>query len=429
MTADLANRPTLTRRLFLRAGLASISGYYLLPMIRPLNVQAETKLKLRGEADYCIFVFLQGGASQLDTFDLKEGRWTPPDYDIRTIKPGIVLPYGLFPRLSEQIDHFAIARCVEAWESSHPRGVYYMQAGHPFSPARKQEIPSIGAVVAYEFLARRQSSDFLPPVGAMNVPTDALVKEGCLPNEASPLALDMRQESSFLVSQKEKSVFDRRWQLLQRLGGGAENTPGDSGFKLHGQWANYYNGAFNLMSSPRISQILTTVEEEEHKRYGSSALGDACLVARNLLKANAGTRYIAISHNSWDLHNNMFDRNAKVNHYTNCKELDSALSALVTDLSNNKTAEGKSLLDRTFIVSTGEFGRTGGDLTVNKGRDHNRMAQTVLFAGAGVKGGRTFGVTDENGVKVVKAEWNKKRSIYTEDIFATIYSQLGAKLT
>jgi uncharacterized protein (DUF1501 family) len=143
------------------------------------------------------------------------------------------------------------------------------------------------------------------------------------------------------------------------------------------------------------------------------------------LKANAGTRYIAISHNSWDLHNNMFDRNAKINHYTNCKELDSALSALVTDLSNSKTAEGKSLLDRTFIVSTGEFGRTGGDLTVNKGRDHNRMAQSVLFAGGGVKGGRTFGVTDENGIKVVKAEWNKKRSIYTEDIFATIYSQLG----
>src|SRR2546428_4830555 len=107
MRTDLTEKPTLSRRLFLRTGLASISGFYLLPMMRPFNVNAETKVKLRGEAEYCIFIFLNGGASQLDTFDLKEGRWTPSDYDIRTIKPGIVLPYGLFPKISEQIQHLA----------------------------------------------------------------------------------------------------------------------------------------------------------------------------------------------------------------------------------------------------------------------------------------------------------------------------------
>jgi hypothetical protein len=423
MSTYLTEKPTLSRRLFLRSGLASISGFYLLPMIRPFNVKAETKVKLRGEAEYCIFVFLSGGASQLDTFDLKEGHWTPSDYDIRTIKPGIVLPYGLFPKLSDQIEHFAIVRSVEAWESSHPRGVYYMQVGHPFSPARQKEVPSIGAVVAYEFLHRKRAGDFLPPFVAMNFGAGSLMKEGCLPNEASPLALDLRQESPFVISQKEKSIFERRWQLLQHLGGGVSGSS-----KLYEDWTTYYNGAFNLMSSPLISKILT-LEEEEHKRYGGSALGDACLVARNLLQTNAGTRYIAISHNGWDLHANMFDRNAKVNHYSLCKELDSALSSLVTDLAKIKSADGKSLLQKTFIVSTGEFGRTGGELTVNKGRDHNRMAQTVLFAGAGVHGGRAFGVTDEKGIKIVEPEWNKKRSIYTEDIVATIYSQLGIDWT
>src|SRR5262245_18786842 len=108
MNAAPTNKPTLTRRFFLRTSLASLSGYYLLPLARPLNVRAETKLKLRGETDHCIFVFLSGGASQLDTFDLKEGRWTPPDFDIRTIKPGIVLPFGQFPNLSQQVDRFAI---------------------------------------------------------------------------------------------------------------------------------------------------------------------------------------------------------------------------------------------------------------------------------------------------------------------------------
>lgn len=87
--------------------------------------------------------------------------------------------------------------------------------------------------------------------------------------------------------------------------------------------------------------------------------------------------YIAISHNGWDLHANMFDRNSKVNHYTLCKELDNALTALITDLRNNKSAGGKTLLDKTFIVFTGEFGRTGGDLTVNKGRDHNRQINVI----------------------------------------------------
>ncbi len=423
MNLYLTDKPTLSRRVFLRTGLATVAGYYLLPMTRPLNVRAETKMQLRGEAEYAIFLFLSGGASQLDTFDLKEGRWTPPEYDIRTIKPGVVLPYGLFPRLSDQIEHFAIARCVEAWESSHPRGVYYMQAGHPFSPARQKEVPSVGAVAAYEFLNRRKSSDFLPPFVAMNFGAGALVKEGCLPGEASPLALDMRQESPFVVSQKEKSAFERRWQLLQKLGGGL-GIGSSTESRLYHEWANYYSGAYNLMSSPRVSQILT-LEEEEHKRYGSSPLGDACIVARNLLQTGAGTRYIVISHNGWDLHANMFDRSAKVNHYTLCKELDNAISSLVVDLTRHKLSDGRSLLERTFIVCTGEFGRTGGELTVNKGRDHNRMAQTVLFAGAGVQGGRTFGVTDENGVKVIRPEWHKKRSIYTEDIFATIYSQLG----
>jgi hypothetical protein len=77
----------------------------------------------------------------------------------------------------------------------------------------------------------------------------------------------------------------------------------------------------------------------------------------------------------------------------------------------------------------GEFGRTGGDLTVNKGRDHNRSAFTASFAGAGVKGGRAFGVTDANGVNVLKSEWEEKRSIYPEDVIVTIYSLLGIDWT
>lgn len=422
MALRLTDKPELTRRLFFQSGLASASGYWLAPMLAPRNVKAESKVALRGAADACIFIFLRGGASHLDTFDLKEGKWTPPDFDVRKVKGGLTMPYGLFPRISEQLDDLVIARSVEAWDAAHPRAVYYMQVGHSFSPAREKDLPSVGAVVAHEFFKKRKPTDFLPPFVAMNFEPGFLVKNGCLPQNASPLAIASGRDLPFIL--KEKETFERRWKMLREL---CDGQPGEAS-RVAEEWASYYESAFRVMSSPATADILK-VDPEDHKRYGASALGDGCIVARNLLRANAGTRYVAISHNGWDLHSNIYDRTAKNNHYTLCKDLDTALPTLINDLKQFRRDDGTSLFDRTFIVSTGEFGRTGGDLTVNKGRDHNRMAQSVLFAGAGIKGGRAFGQTDENGVQVTKPEWNKKRSIYTEDIMATIYSQLGIDWT
>ncbi len=423
MEPIITNKPTLTRRMVLRGGLASAAGYFLAPMVAPLNVRADAPVKLRGGADACIFLFLRGGASQLDTFDLKEGRWTPPEFDVRKMR-GMNWAQGLFPRIGAQLDDIAIARSVETWESSHPRGVYYMQVGHPFSPARQKEMPSVGAVVAYEFLSRRKPLDFLPPFVAMNFDSSELVRGGCLPDQTNPLLIGAGGDLPFVVDDKEKTTFNRRWKMLEELRG----TPGAGGSKTAEEWKNYYDSAFQMMSSPRIPEVLK-ITPEDHQRYGASKVGDGCILARNLLQANAGTRYITIAHQNWDLHSNMFDKSAKVNHFSLCSELDHALPALLEDLKQSKTEDGRSLFERTFVVCGGEFGRTGGDLTVNKGRDHNRQAQTMLFAGAGVKGGQVFGQTDDQGVKVIKPEWNKPRSIYTEDVLATIYSQLGIDWT
>ena len=88
--------PRLTRRSFLRVGPVGLSCYFLAPMMRPQNVRAAQPLKLRGTAENCIFLFLNGGASQIDTFYFKEGRWSPPDFDLRTMKGGLLkLPFGL----------------------------------------------------------------------------------------------------------------------------------------------------------------------------------------------------------------------------------------------------------------------------------------------------------------------------------------------
>src|SRR6185437_7592858 len=95
--------------------------------------------------------------------------------------------------------------------------------------------------------------------------------------------------------------------------------------------------------------------------------------------AEAGTRYVFISHAGWDFHASIYEKTKKSNHYTICHELDAAFAGLLTDLARMKTKRGEPLLDKTLIVCMGEFGRTVGDLTVNKGRDHHRFASTSIF--------------------------------------------------
>lgn len=158
--------PKLTRREFFRVGATTFVGYSLLPMVKPLQIQASEKIQPRGSAEFCIFLFLMGGPPQLDTFDVKEGKWTPSDFDIRTITPEIKIPVAIFPRLSEKerLNHLLLARSVEAWESAHERGQYYIQAGRAFSGARAKEIPSVGSVVAYEFDSRRSLTTSCRPL-------------------------------------------------------------------------------------------------------------------------------------------------------------------------------------------------------------------------------------------------------------------------
>lgn len=422
---ELSAFPQLTRRELLRIGRVGVSCFYLMPILRPFNVRASSKPALRGTAEYCIFLFLNGGPSQIDTFDFKEGRWTPPDFDVRTIKGGpLKLPVGLFPRLAQCTEDLAIVRSVEAWEAGHSRAQFYLQVAHPISPARRNEMPSIGAVIAYEMQARRKSSDFLPPFVSMNYGTgggSGIIGAGCLTPEMNPLTLDTKGDLNFVVTEPERRRFDHRWELLQNLEAQAD-VAGIGKARPIEEYESHYHGARSMMLAKGIGDILS-IQEEDRKRYGGSALGDACILARNFITAKAGTRYVFISHGGWDLHANIYDKSKPSNHYTLCSELDGAFDALLNDLKR------LHLLEKTLIVCMGEFGRTVGDVTVNRGRDHHRFASTSLFAGGGVKGGRIIGATDETGAKVVDPGWGKKRSIYTEDIAASMYSALGIDWT
>jgi len=416
--------PRLTRRDFVRVGAVSVGGYYLLPITKAASsINAKEATHPRGSADVCIMLFLRGGPSQLDTFDVKEGHWTPDDLDIRTVTPGVRMPFGLLPKLSKRLNKITIVRSMEAWEAEHSRGVYYMQAGRILSPARTQEIPSVGSVIAYEALQQRSDSDYLPPFISMNMETNALLGPGMLPSSAAPMATFTDSPPPFVLAEKEQNTFERRRSLLKTLDRRRHGMDSPR-TRLFEDIDEHYQSAYPMLSNPKAGKIFS-VPKDESQRYGGSGLGDACIMARNIVEAGAGAKFIFISHDGWDLHIKAFDKSAKNNQYQMCWELDAALAALLDDLESRTDKAGRSLIDRTFVMSLGEFGRTPGHLTLREGRDHYRYAAVGLFAGAGVKGGQIIGATDQEGGKVVDPGWHKSRSIYPEDVMVTLYSVLG----
>lgn len=429
MNLDRPHFPKLTRRDLFRVGGVSVAGYVLMPVLQPLNVEASRKIKVRQSADFVIFLFLEGGASHVDTFDFKEGKWTPPDFDPRTVGPDLRMPYGLLPKLATMTDKYAIVRCCEAWESAHARAQYYIQVGHVFSPSRIKEMPSVGSIVAYEMSRQRKEPDFLPPFVAMNYSSSnaGLVGGGMLPATYAPMAIYTRGELPFVVPPEAKPTFTRRREFLNQLDAALRLGKDPRGRTMQ-DYGDFYNASYQILDSPQVSTIFK-VSPEDHQRYGSSDTGDACVMARNLIEADAGTRFVAISHNGWDLHGGAYEKQAKNSQYRLCWDLDGALSNLITDLETRNDKEGRALLSKTLIVVMGEFGRTPGELTIAKGRDHHRYAASALFAGAGVKGGKILGETDAIGGKVVRYDWHQKRSIYPEDVVCTIYSALGIDWT
>ena len=437
----MTDLPLLTRRRFWQAGAVTITGGTLLPFA-PLRAAATSKVKPRGSADCVIFLNLVGGPSQMDTFDATEFAFAPADLKIGPHKIAGKWPYGLLPKTAEVLEDVAIARSMAAWETFHNLGQFYLQSGHQFTAARAKELPSIGAVIAYEMLAKAKPSDFLPPFVSMNFPAGAvngtLIREGFLDSSAAPLALDFRKGGNmpFLLKEENRERFSRRMDFLRTFDT-SRQLRGTGVNKLLLEWDSFSKSAERMIQSPKVAGIFQ-LGEDDRKRYGSSPFGDACAIARNMVVANAGTRYILVNQGGWDHHGEIYgkkdgshmeDPRMRGGLYANCGELDPAYAALIQDLKTLKGQDGSSLLTRTLVLVMGEFGRTPGELTDIKGRDHWPAVRCGLFAGAGIGGGRIIGETDSQGGKITKFDWHKSRPIYPEDVTATIYSALGIDWT
>lgn len=416
------------RRDILRLGGYGLLGSFAAQTGFVPQVRAAGRANPRGGARFAVVIELAGAISHLDTFDFKESAGTPKDLDVRKVRNDLYLSHRLFPELSKEMDKIAVVRSMKSHEVVHFRGQYYTQAGRPLNPAQAPEIPSVGSVVAYELEAQRRQSDTFPTYIGCNLDTSGCgaLSTGFLNPRHSVVDINFRNGmGGSAVDGEAAKLLDERYRLLGELDK-ATRPERDGRDRALNAFRDFQGSAYRILGDPRWPAAFQ-MSKEDRERYGEDEVGLGCLLARNLFRADAGTRYIHITHPDWDHHGSIFTHSAKSNHYIRCNQFDRATASLIRDLSASPSPRqaGKSLLDETMVVMATEFGRTPGALNGRAGRHHYNPCYLSMFAGAGVKGGTIIGQTDADGAKTVDVGWKHKMAPKTENVYATIYSALG----
>ncbi|MFN3159086.1 MAG: DUF1501 domain-containing protein [Rubinisphaera brasiliensis] len=396
------------------------------------------------KAKNVIFCFMSGGVSHVDSFDpkpkLKQLHGQPMPVAVERTQfnnngnvmasPFPFTQYGesgipvssMFPHIGKHADELAVIRSMTTPVNEHAQGNFFMHTGFPF-----MGYPSAGAWCAYGLGSENenlpgyvvlQSGDAVPPHGGV-----PLFSNGFLPaqHQGSILKADKREalhniqppDSSLLQKQRLDFAEAFNQDFLSRTG---------SDPQVEAAIRNYET-AFRMQSAvPELCDISgetrSTLEMYglHSQDKGTVAYGRQCLLARRLIER--GVRFIELSclnegigggngPNPWDQHGNL-----ETGHRAMSNQVDQPIAALINDLRQ------RGLLDETLIVWAGEFGRTPFSQG-NSGRDHNPFGFSVWMAGGGVKGGTTYGATDELGYHAVE----NRCEIY--DLWATVLHQLG----
>jgi hypothetical protein len=416
-----------------RRDLLKLGGYGLLAAfadqaLLPVQARAYGKSQPRGTARFCIVVELAGAISHTDTFDFKENAGTPKDLDVRKVRDDLYLSHMLFPELSTEMNDVAIVRSMWSHEVVHFRGQYYTQAGRPYNPAQAPEIPSVGSVVAYELESQRLPTDSFPTYIGCNLDTSGCgaLSTGFLHPRFSVLDVNLKAGiGGVAVDGDALQLLQERYRLLSQLEEAMAPARGGRD-RTFTSFRSFQENAYGILQDPRWPKVFQ-IAPEERTCYGDTEVGLGCLLARNVVRADAGTRYVHVVQPGWDHHKNIFERASKDNHYQHCAEMDKAVANLLRDLRSAQSPRDKSrtLLDETMVAVITEFGRVPGPLNGVKGRHHYNKAYVALFAGGGVKGGRILGKTDASGEKILDSGWAHKTPVKTENLYASIYSALG----
>jgi hypothetical protein len=432
-----------TRRELLQAGGAGLLGLSL-----PKVLAAEAlRPGARPRAKSVIFLFLFGGPSQLETFDLKPEAPTSirgPFKPIACRTDGLLISEKL-PRLAALSDRYCVIRTMTHDFNDHSGGAHYIQTGHRwhvpvgggFSPTPR-DWPSVGS--ALEYAEQRKGRREVPAYVVVPNSLGRLQEAGQYPRpgehagwlgkQYNPLttAVDKRdlqdnpyyrdctdEELTFQIhgqSTPKEIRLDRlhaRRTLLQQFDSQRGLLDADPGVASFGR---FRQRALDLVSSDRTYRALTLREEpaKVRDRYGRHLFGQSCLMARRLVEA--GVRFVTVHYDccdgyGWDSHVHSDDVRERLMPST-----DQAASALLEDLHD------RGLLDETLVVIMGEMGRTP-KANGRWGRDHWSTLFPAVLAGGGVRGGICYGRSDKDGA------FPEEHATSPEDLAATLYQALG----
>lgn len=415
----------LTRRDFMKVGALS-AGTVGLTLADVMGLQAQGK----SNDINCIVLFLVGAPSQLDTWDLKPdapAEIRGPFKPIQTNVAGIQIGEH-FPMMARMADKYALVRSVHHKAAPiHETGHQMMQTGYLFRGG--QEYPHYGAAVS-ALKGRRQGG--LPPYVVVPSPignTGVSVSHG-----QGAGYLGSRHEPHFLqvdASAKDFKVNDLHGLDPARLQGRQElvNALDDAqrAFDATDEIRprdDAADQAFGLLFAEKAKRAYDLHAEPDalRDRYGRNTFGQSCLLARRLLEH--GTRLVTVnmfdtvfSEITWDCHADGGSLAVNLDDYkeTLCPMFDMAYTALLEDLYQ------RGQLENTLVVAMGEFGRTPR-LNARGGRDHWPGVWSILFAGAGVKGGQVIGSSDKTGSEP------RDRPVSPAEVAASVYHGLGFDL-
>ncbi len=422
-----SQRPHWSRRQFFEVAGAGVIASYLAG--KPANAEtvAQPAITTQNKAKNVIFVLMTGAPSHTDMFDLKVVNGvTPSDFN-PTMVGGINWPMGLLPKLGAQLPNMAIVRSMHAWALVHTLAQHWTQIGRNPAAALGDIAPNIGSVVAIEKESERVAGQVFPTFLALNSPTG--VGQGYFSASFAPFRVNeattatgsgIPNTTNPLGQQRLDTLLNRLHQIDDNLRVGNVQAPPIQDFH---DYDAFYSAAKGMTYNSAVTQAFS-FSPADSMRYGGTSFGNSCLVAKQVLASDQGTRFIQISFGSWDMHQDIYGAANPTgnNLYTMGTPFDNGMGALLADLK----ASGQ--LDSTLVVMVGEFGRTVGAVTAAGGRDH-WLQQSVIFAGAGVKGGRALGATDARGSDTTDFGWSRQRYVRPEDVEATIYSAMGIDWT
>jgi hypothetical protein len=394
-----------SRRDFLRVGGLTAFGLSVPSLLRA----EKTRSRSASPARSVILVYLGGGLSHHDSFDLKpdapveiRGKYQ----SISTKVPGTRIG-ELLPRMSRCMDKVALIRSGAHNNDHHETATNWVMSGR-FGSAFG-DYPAIGAVVAHELGFRGT----LPPYIA--VPrnpsfTWELGKSAFLGGRyesfkaGDPNAAGYRVQDVSPAEDLADKQIARRRSLLETVDSLGRNIKGNDQLATYDE---FRARAQAMIVAPEARRAFAIDREPDRlrNRYGRSTFGQSCILARRLIEG--GVRFVTINFGGWDHHSQIWKGlEGKL------PDFDNGFSALIEDL------DARGLLSETLVVAMGEFGRTP-KINKDTGRDHWGPAASLVIAGAGIRGGLVLGSTDKHGAYVTR------QPVSPADVAWTVYERLG----